>query len=403
MITGRDIVFISSIEWDFLWQVHQEIASQLAAAGNRIFYVENTGVRRPRLADAKRVGHRLSRWSRSLLSRDVRQVSPNIFVLSPIVMPPFGPPVNRLLNRRLFLRLIKRTAARIGIRDPLIWTYLPTDTALDLIQILRTDASAVVYYCGADFALLTKRRGECRRTEDELIKLSDLIFATCDQLEQKCRRLNSNVHRIPALVDLKLFSLTASTEDDAAAGARRISSSTAARRPVIGYAGGLHRHMDYDLLVAMAQARPDWSWVFVGSRNTDVRALLAQPNVTLLGQRPHDELVEYLRTFDVCIVPYLNTDITATVVPMKINEYLAMGKPVVATALPAICVFNDQHKVISIASNECASFLAAIESALNAPNSREAINHRREVAQLGDSRAFLDSIGSRIQLKADPA
>ena len=65
MFSGRDVILISSIEWDFNWQGHQEIATRLARAGNRVLYVENMGVRTPGLHDARRVAHRLSRWAKS--------------------------------------------------------------------------------------------------------------------------------------------------------------------------------------------------------------------------------------------------------------------------------------------------------------------------------------------------
>jgi hypothetical protein len=74
MITGRDIVFISSIDWSYLWQVHQEIALRFAQAGNRVIYIENTGVRSPGLSDAGRILLRLKSWAKSLPSRGLRQV-----------------------------------------------------------------------------------------------------------------------------------------------------------------------------------------------------------------------------------------------------------------------------------------------------------------------------------------
>ena len=98
MITNRNIIFISSIEWDFHWQIHQEIASRLAKAGNHVLYIENTGVRAPRLRDAKRIAVRLKNIGTSLFSHGVRQVAPNIHVLSPIVLPPFGSYSERVGN-----------------------------------------------------------------------------------------------------------------------------------------------------------------------------------------------------------------------------------------------------------------------------------------------------------------
>ena len=64
MLTGRSVVCISSIDWDFIWQGHQQIMSTLAAHGNRVLFVENTGVRRPTLRDMPRLRQRLRNWWR---------------------------------------------------------------------------------------------------------------------------------------------------------------------------------------------------------------------------------------------------------------------------------------------------------------------------------------------------
>src|SRR5207253_9450593 len=65
MLTGRDIVCISSVDWDFHWQIHHEIMSTLAAQGNRVLYIENTGVRSPGVGDVARVRQRVRNWWRS--------------------------------------------------------------------------------------------------------------------------------------------------------------------------------------------------------------------------------------------------------------------------------------------------------------------------------------------------
>ena len=90
MLTGRDIILISSIDWDFNWQGHQEIANRLARAGNRVLYVENMGVRSPGLHDVGRVARRFSHWAGSVFDGGVRQVSPGLYVCSPLILPPFG-------------------------------------------------------------------------------------------------------------------------------------------------------------------------------------------------------------------------------------------------------------------------------------------------------------------------
>ena len=109
-LSGHDIILISSIEWDFLWQPHQEIASRLAEAGNRVLYIENTGIRSPGLRDAGRVALRLRRWLSAMRSRGVRQVAPNIHLLSPLVLPLFGSRAHRLANRHVLSCRVGRAA-----------------------------------------------------------------------------------------------------------------------------------------------------------------------------------------------------------------------------------------------------------------------------------------------------
>lgn len=392
MIRGRDIIFISSIDWSYLWQVHQEIALRFARAGNRVIYIENTGVRSPGLVDTGRVGMRLKRWATSLPASGVKQVAPNIHVISPLMLPPFGPRWTRLLNRHVFSLPIKGVMRRLGVRDPIIWTYLPTDTSLGLIEQLCTPRSILVYYCVADFSQLTPHADRLREVEETIIKRSDQVFANSQQLADYCRRWRDSVQVFPPGVDMDKFPLDGGGTSDAAFNLRPENGSNAncdyaprsLPRPVIGYVGGLHRFVDYDLLIEAARARPDWSWVFIGAVQTSVSQLEALPNVFLIGQKNHEALASYINAFDVCLIPYLVNAATATVAPVKLNEYLAMGKPVVSTKLPTVLEFNRAHNILITTNNEPKQFISAIEDALAQPKVLPLIVSRREVAALND-------------------
>jgi glycosyltransferase involved in cell wall biosynthesis len=407
MITGRDIIFISSIEWNFLWQIHQEIASRLAKAGNRVLYIENTGVRSPGLRDAGRVALRLRHWIRALRSHGVREVAPHLYVTSPLVLPSFGSAFRRLVNRRFLLPIIKRTARKLGMNDPLLWTYLPTDTAATLINMLRAKSSVVVYYCGADFSQLTPSVEQFRHSEAAILKQSDLVFTFCSPLVEHCRKWNDNVHIVPAGVDLDAFPTKEINGDDGRHESLELKSTrraveqtfTSLPRPVIGYVGGLHKLVDYDLLREMARERTRWSWVFVGPVQAEVGALAELPNVHLLGQKPHRDLVHYMRHFDVCLIPYINNPSTATALPLKLNEYLAAGKPIVSTDIPTVQDFNRKHKILITSAGQPDDFLQAIEQALLLENDEEAIARRREVAALGDWQTCLNSMSEWIEAK----
>lgn len=393
MITGRDIIYISSIEWDFLWQAHQEIARRLATAGNRVLYIENTGVRAPGLRDARRVAGRLGRWIRALRSGGAREVAKNIFVYSPVVLPPFGPGWQRLLNRRILLRQLKQITRARGMKDPLLWTYLPTDTAVDIIRNHRTDRSVIVYYNCADFSYLTAKAKRLEKSEQELVRLSDLVFAMCSE---QAHRLSgdTNAHVFPPGVDMSAFPEEASQPPDDLAGPLNIS---ALPRPIIGYVGGLHRFVDYDLVASMARARPSWSWVFLGAHQVSLEKLDGLTNVHLPGRQAHETLAAHLRYFDVCIVPYLNAPEMAAVVPTKINEYLAAGKAIVSTALPTVCEFNAAHRVLLTSTPSSQDFLLAIETQLNVAHDPLERKKRRAVASQADWKMRIEQMSRLVE------
>jgi glycosyltransferase involved in cell wall biosynthesis len=388
MISGRDFIFLSSIEWEPLWQAHQEIASRLTRAGNRVLYVENTGVRHPGLRDVSRLVTRTRNWVSALRSRGVREVSPDLHVCSPLVFPPFGSTPARTINRKLFVPLIARRARQLGLRDPIVWTYLPTDTAAALIDCLVTPRGLTVYSCLADFAELTPSRERLADWEPRILRRSDLVFALPGLVEH-CRRHAEDVQPYRAAVSLEAF------REPFAAGSTTILRRLAATpRPRVGYVGGLHRHVDLELLARMARLRPDWSWVCVGPHQESVAHLNGLPNVHMLGPVRHRELASLIDAFDVCIVPYRENAYARSVVPTKIMEYLAMGKPVVSTPLPAARELEESAGVVMIAPRETDEFVAALERALALPpDGRE----RRAVAAEHGWDRELDRIGDLLE------
>src|SRR5215211_326153 len=203
MLRDRNIICISGIEWDFNWQNSQEMCSRLAAAGNRVLFVENMGIRSPGLKDAGRVWKRLLNWSQALSTRGVRRVGKNLYVCSPLVLPPFG--ANRGVNSRVLLPRVVRAARQLGMEDALILTYLPTDTALDLVRQLRTPRSVVVYYRIDNLAALTPHAEELRRSERAMIETSDLVLANSPDLARLPSSMGGNVHLFPPSVNLDAF------------------------------------------------------------------------------------------------------------------------------------------------------------------------------------------------------
>ena len=148
MPTPYDVICISSIDWDFMWQSHQEIMSRLAAGGNRVLFIENTGVRVPTLRDLPRIRHRWRNWRRGVYG--IRQERENLFVFSPLVIPFPHSRVAAWINRQVVLFVVRRWSRAMGFTQPIIWTYLPTRLTLDLVS--HIEHRLLVYYCAAFFS-----------------------------------------------------------------------------------------------------------------------------------------------------------------------------------------------------------------------------------------------------------
>jgi glycosyltransferase involved in cell wall biosynthesis len=150
-------------------------------------------------------------------------------------------------------------------------------------------------------------------------------------------------------------------------------------RPVVGYVGGLHQWVDQRLVCELADAMPDASLALIGPLQTDVSALQHKRNVHLLGPRPHAQLPRYIKGFDVGLVPYRLSDYTAHVYPTKLNEYLAMGIPVVTTQLPEVLRFRARHGDVVTIAGEPERFVTAVKEAVR--HASDGVERRLQVAR----------------------
>ena len=370
-MTQHDVICISSIDWDFIWQGHQEIMSRLAAQGHRVLFIENTGVRPPRFGDLPRVMSRLRNWRRG--TKGFREERPNLFIHSPIVVPL---PYSRLaqwLNKRILMRGINRWMRAVGVTRPVVWTFLPTPLARAVIADI--DPALTIYYCIDDLASSSREARKIVKSEQALFKSADLVFVTSERLRERAAEASSRVHLFPFAVNLAVFEKSREQNEAVPADLQALP------RPVAGYVGGLHQWVDQDLLAAAAAKLPHVSFALIGPQQTDVSRLMALPNIHFFGQRPHGELPRYVRGFDVGLVPYRITEYTANVYPTKLNEYLVMGKPVVATDLAEIRRFNVEHGDIVRIAGSADAYAHEISDAVSAAAPPAGVARRIAVAE----------------------
>jgi uncharacterized SAM-binding protein YcdF (DUF218 family)/glycosyltransferase involved in cell wall biosynthesis len=384
-MASRNIVCISSIDWDFIWQGHQEIMSRFAAGGDTVLFIENTGVRAPRLSDMPRLTQRLRNWRRGV--KGFREERPRLFVYSPLVLPLPYSRAARWLNRVLLMRALRRWMRAIGFGRPIVWTFLPTPMARDLIRAL--DPEVTVYYCIDDFASSSAGARRIGASETRLFAEADLVFVTSERLRERAARTSRAVHMFPFGVKFEAF------EAARREGASCPDDLKDLPRPLIGYVGGVHQWVDLGIVAGVARAMPEASVVLVGPPQTDVSMLAGLANVHMIGARPHAEVPRYVGAFDVALIPYRRTEYTANVYPTKLNEYLAMGTPVVATDLSEIRRFNAEHGDVVTVRSDAEGFVEAIRE-LVAKREPGEMERRIEVARANSWTAKIQRMSQLI-------
>jgi glycosyltransferase involved in cell wall biosynthesis len=327
-LEGRDIICVGSADWATELPINQHQLMGRLAARNRVLFVESLGLRRPQLASRD-----LSRLWRRLRAglRGPRPVD-GLHVLSPLVLPLHGSAAVRSVNQRLLRFQVGHAARRLAMRAPILWAYVPQ--AEDLLDLLEPEL--VVYHCVDDVAAQKGVDAESfRAAEERFARRADLVLASAPALAERMRTLSDRVLHAPNVADTDLFA-TALEPGPVDPGLASLS------RPRLVFHGAIvATKLDLSLLTDLARLRPGWSIVLVGPEGAgdpggDLSTLHEAPNIHLLGARPHAGLPAVLRGADAGLIPYAINDLTRSVFPMKVYEYLAAGLPVLSTPLPAL-------------------------------------------------------------------
>ena len=147
-------------------------------------------------------------------------------------------------------------------------------------------------------------------------------------------------------------------------------------RPIVGFFGSIHNHTsNIDLLGKVAALLTDMSFVFVGRVAVDVSGLHDKKNVWLLGQKPYEKIPHYGKYYDVAIMPWNQNRWIEGCNPIKLKEYLALGKPIVSTPFPELENYRD---VVYVAEDP-EEFAECIKKALVEDNDEQIVARRTKV------------------------
>lgn len=256
-------------------------------------------------------------------------------------------------NNVKFARSIKKALISLGFSDYILFNDNEILKGFYLKKFLKPALS--IYYSRDYMVAVDYWKKHGAKLEPQLIAESDICVANSTFLSDYCGQYNPRSYYIGQGCDLDIF-----VED----AGKEIPADIPVKRPVIGYVGALQSiRLDKDIIAHIASSRPDWSLVLVGPEDIMFKTsdLHMQENITFTGFKSIEELPDYINAFDVCINPQLVNDITIGNYPRKIDEYLAIGKPVVATETKAMESFSD-HVYLAKSKEE---YVELIEKALS--------------------------------------
>lgn len=311
-----DIICFPIIDWDFRFQRPQQLMSRFADAGHRVFYVS---------------GGSHSGGS----AYTIQQKRNNVYEVS-----------LRGLQHVVYADNIDEQGCDVllasldELRKDLLLGATVTFAQLPFWWPLASKARdhfawPIVYDCMDHHAGFSTNKKVMVDLEEHLLAGADLVVASSAFLQQQATQRNSNVLLIPNACDYEHFSKATQTKNE---------------RTTIGYYGAIADWFDSDLVADLAERRPDWDFLLVGSTfSADVRRLSRLPNVSLVGEKHYAEIPDWLGRFDVAIIPFKRTDLTEATNPVKAYEILASGKPLVSVPIPEVAALVPLVRLASTA------------------------------------------------------
>jgi UDP-galactopyranose mutase len=327
-----DIVCLSHLRWDFVYQRPQHLLSRCARE-RRVLFIEE-----PVLTDGE------SAW----------RVTPRSDNLT-VAVPDLSSADFNGDQDAVVAGMIDRLFAEQQISRYVLWYYTPM--AVALTRHLMPVAS--VYDCMDELSAFAGASPIIRLREAELFESADIVFTGGQSLYESKRRLHSNVHVFPSSVDVAHFGQARDWADEPADQAQIPG-------PRLGFFGVIDERLDRELIDGVAAARPDWQFVMLGPVvKIDPSQLPSRPNIHFLGAKDYKDLPSYLAGWDVALLPFARNESTRFISPTKTPEYLAAGCPVVSTSIRDVVRPYGEMRLVHIADN-VNTFVAAAEQAMRA-------------------------------------
>jgi UDP-galactopyranose mutase len=325
-----DLVCLSHLRWDFVYQRPQHLLSRFAKS-RRVFFVEEPV---------------FGEWQPHL---DITSRGDGLHVVVPRVPQGLRVEAVEALQKRLLDELFEGR----GIDDHVLWYYTPM--AVGWTRHLKP--LATVYDCMDELSAFRGAPPALRAREAELFKRADLVLTGGQSLYEAKRGQHRAVYAFPSSIDASHFAQARSISTDP-------EDQAGVPHPRLGFFGVIDERMDIELLDAVAEMRPDWHLVLIGPVvKIEESELPRRPNIHYLGGKSYEELPRYLAGWDVALLPFARNESTRFISPTKTPEYLAAGKPVVSTSIRDVVRPYGEMGLVRIADTP-GEFVEAVELSL---------------------------------------
>lgn len=367
-----DILCISTTDWDEIWGSRQQLMQIFAQAGHRILFVERQVGPEHLLRNPEMRRRKLQAWRPT----HPIAVQNNLWRWQPPVMPPgryYADYLNQLGQNRLAAQL-RSVLAELGFNKPVLWLYPPHSAPL----LGQLKESLSVYHCIERFAgnQTGRKRQVMLAQEEKLLRQVDQVFTHAEGLRQLYAPLTRRpIVLTPSAADVAHYQSTDQIHP----------LMQAVPEPRLAVIGTLDERIDQALLTEIARQRPGWNLALIGRIRPPAARfseLFALPNVHHLGKQPFSALPALLNGASVALIPYVFTEMTSFISPLKAYEYLAVGKAIVSVALPEVRNLATWVKIVETNADSqqfSQAFIAAIEEAL-AQDTQEQQFQRRQAA-----------------------
>jgi len=323
-----EIIHIGANRWDSMIQREQHLMMGLSRF-YRVLFID------PPLSLFTLCLGRIKGKRQTFRSR-LRQVNDRLTVYTPPAFPPFSQNLSWIHQRNTLLLVsrIKALIQRLSFKNYILGLSWPL-----WVSVLRELRPRRSYYdCSDDYLNypgLRVDKEKLRKSEEELLRSVNLVFCSAQRLKDAKALFNPNCFLIPNGVDLSSF-------ENGKRGGEIPSDIKRIKKPILGYVGTLGEWVDFDTLVQLARAKPDWSVVMIGPGTSKRFSSLMKgaPNIHWLREKRYDEIPAYLDAFDVCLIPFKVNEFTEKIYPTKFHQYLGAGKPVVSSHLPDLELFR---------------------------------------------------------------